>query len=184
MAKSISKISFSATLLRPDLVATADPWTFLTLPPQASAKLPSRGMCSVAGTLNGHPFHATLEPDGQGSHWLKVDAKLRTAAGLEIGNSIQLVIAPVAEEPEPPVPQDLEAALAGAPAALDLWVGLTRIARRDWIQWLESAKQSATRLRRIQSTISMLLAGKRRVCCFDRSGIFSKGLSAPRAKSS
>jgi hypothetical protein len=33
----------------------------------------------------------------------------------------------------------------------------------------------------VKNACSMLAAGKRRVCCFDRSGFYSKGLSAPKA---
>src|SRR5438309_2348026 len=68
-SKAPSKIRFSATLLRPKAIAKAVSWTFLTLPKEASAKLPSRSMMSVQGTFNGLGFQATLEPDGQGGHW-------------------------------------------------------------------------------------------------------------------
>jgi putative endonuclease len=37
------------------------------------------------------------------------------------------------------------------------------------------------RSRRIKNACSMLAAGKRRVCCFDRSGFYDKSLSAPEA---
>ena len=87
-----SKIRFSATLLRPVATAKAVAWTFLTLPKQASAKLPSRGMTSIEGAFNGLAFRATLEPDGQGGHWLKVDRKLREAAGAEAGDVVWLEI--------------------------------------------------------------------------------------------
>ena len=56
-------------------------WTFLTLPDAASAKLPSRGMTSIAGTINGHAFRATLEPDGKKSHWLKVTPEIARGRG-------------------------------------------------------------------------------------------------------
>src|SRR6202162_2873539 len=80
-SKAASRIRFSATLLRPKATAKAVWWTFLTLPIEASAKLPSRSMTSVEGTFNGLAFQATLEPDGQGGHWLKVDRKMRVEAG-------------------------------------------------------------------------------------------------------
>jgi hypothetical protein len=35
--------------------------------------------------------------------------------------------------------------------------------------------------RRIKNACSMLAAGKRRVCCFDRSGFYSKSMSAPKS---
>jgi hypothetical protein len=139
-----SKIRFSATLFRPAATARAVSWTFLTLPREASAKLPSRGQTTVEGVLNGLAFRATLEPDGQpltrdgpcasscdvvasrvkgqGGHWLKVDRKMREAArragrGAEFpgaGDVVTLQIAPVAEEPEPRVPADLRKARAAA----------------------------------------------------------------------
>jgi Bacteriocin-protection, YdeI or OmpD-Associated/Domain of unknown function (DUF1905) len=174
-------VRFKAKLLRPAENKKGDCWTFLILPKNASAKLPSRGMTAVEGTINGSHFQAMLEPDGQKSHWLKVDRKLREAAGADAGDVVTLEIAPAYEEPEPTVPADLKKALAGAPKARALWSDITPIARRDWIHWITSAKQSETRARRIKNACSMLAAGKRRVCCFDRSGVYSKSLSAPKA---
>src|ERR1700688_3159725 len=115
MTKTTSNIRFKARLLRPAEPTKGGSWTFLILPKDASAKLPTRGMTTVEGLINGHPFEATLEPDGQGGHWLKVDRKLREAAGAQAGDDVLLEIAPVAEEPEPKVPADLRKALAGAP---------------------------------------------------------------------
>ncbi len=176
-----TKIRCRAKLLRPAATAKAGSWTFLTLPKEASAKLPSRGMATVEGTINGFPFRATLEPDGQRSHWLRVNRKMREAAGADAGDVVMLEIAPAGEELEPKVPADLRKALAAAPKARALWSDITPVARRDWIQWITSAKQPETRTRRIKNTCSMLAAGKRRVCCFDRSGFYSKSLSAPKA---
>ena len=181
-ARSASTIRFRATLFRPAVTAKAVSWTFLTLPKEASAKLPSRGMASVEGTVNGLPFRATLEPDGQGGHWLKVDRKMLEAAGAAAGDVVTLEIAPVAEEPEPKVPADLRKALAAAPTkAREVWSDITPVARRDWIHWMVSAKQAETRGRRIRTACDLLAKGKRRPCCFDRSGMYAKSLSCPIA---
>ena len=182
MAQTVSKIRCKAKLMLPAERAKANSWTFLTLSKEASAKLPSRSMTAIEGTINGFPFQAVLEPDGQKSHWLKVDRKLSDAAGAEAGDVVALEITPAAEEPEPEVPADLRTALATAlPKARTVWEDITPIARRDWIHWMTSAKQAETRARRIKNACSMLAAGKRRACCFDRSGYFSKSLSAPKA---
>src|SRR5262245_60056167 len=149
MPNPASKIPFTAKPLRPAAVAKGDSWTFLTLPKDASAKLPSRGMTTVEGTLNGFAFRAALEPDGQKSHWLKVDRKLREAAGAEAGDVVTLEIAPEPLEPE--VPADLRKALAAAPKARALWADITVIARTDWIHWITSAKQPETRARRVKN---------------------------------
>ena len=187
-------IRFKAKLLRPAMEparpraaqrnSKGDSWTFLVLPKNASAKLPSRGMTAVEGTINGCPFQAVLEPDGQKSHWLRVDRKLGEATGADAGDVVTLEITPAAKDTEPEVPADLRKALASAaPQTRKLWSDITPNARRDWIHWITSAKQSETRMRRIKNACSMLAAGKRRVCCFDRSGFYSKSMSAPKAAS-
>jgi hypothetical protein len=180
-----TKIRFKAKLLRPAMESArprADSWTFLILPKNASAKLPSRGMTAIEGGINGVSFQAMLEPDGQKSHWLKVDRKLSESARAEAGDVVTLEIAPAAEEPEPEVPVDLRKALTtAAPQTRALWSDITPIARRDWIHWITSAKHPETRARRIKNACSMLAGGKRRVCCFDRSGFYDKSLSAPKA---
>jgi uncharacterized protein YdeI (YjbR/CyaY-like superfamily) len=70
------------------------------------------------------------------------------------------------KEPEAKVPADLCKALAAKPAILALWKDLTPIGRRDFIAWIDTAKQAETRKRRIQTACSMLEDGKRRPCCF------------------
>lgn len=69
-------------------------------------------------------------------------------------------------EPMTKEPADLRKALAEEPAAKDQWDALTPIARRDFISWIESAKQTETRKRRIERACSMLADGKRRPCCY------------------
>jgi hypothetical protein len=180
---SASSIHFRATLLRPKSMGRnkAGSWSFLTLPNEASARLPSRGMVSVEGTLNGYPFSVTVEPDGRGGHWLKVDRKSIDRAGAAAGDIVELAITPVAEEPEPSVPSDLRKALASAPQARKAWSDITPMARRDWIQWITSGKRAETRGLRIGKACDMLAKGKRRPCCFDRSGLYSNRLSCPVA---
>ena len=174
-------IRFQARLQRPATPANAA-WTFLVLPRQASARLPARGMVTVAGTLQDAPFRATLEPDARGSHWLKVGKALRERAGTAAGETVTLEIAPVGREPEPRVPADLREALAGSPAARATWGDITPLARRDWIAWITSGKKAETRVKRVAAACDMLASGKRRACCFDRSGRYSPGnMGAPEA---
>ena len=182
MTKTASKIRFRAKLLRPAATEKVGSWAFLTLPKNASAKLPSRGMTTVEGTLNGFPFRATLEPDGRGGHWLKIDQKMRETAGAQAGDCVTLEFAPVAVEPEPEVPDDLRKALTAAPPlASKTWLDITPLARRDWIHWITSGKRAETRTKRIDVAVSKLSAGDRRPCCFDRSGMYSKSLGCPVA---
>ncbi len=176
-------IRFTVELHRPSTPKGAA-WTFLVIPARASAQLPTRSMVTVAGTLEGQPLRATLRPDGRGGHWLRVGRALREKAGVAAGDTVALEIAPVEQEPEARVPPDLRAALAANPAAKATWSDITAVARRDWVCWITSGKKAETRVKRIATACDMLACGKRRACCFDRSGIYSKSLRAPEAAES
>ena len=166
LQESKSTIRFSAKLSRPKATEKIGTQTLLTVPKDASAKLPSRGLTMVEGTINGFPFRAALEPNGNGSHGLRVSKAMRDAAGAHAADTVTVEITRAGEEPETRVPMDLRKALAAAPPAQALWAAITPMARREWILWISSAKQPETRRRRIEKACAMLASGKRRVCCF------------------
>jgi len=159
---NMSTIRFEAKLFK------IGSWTLLRLPKSASAKLPSRGMTMVGGTINDFRFQAALEPDGKGSHWFKLDKTMSKAIRADAGDTVMLAIEPVKEWSEPNVPVDLKKALAVVPQAQILWMEITPMARWDWIRWIGSTKQPETRKRRIETALSKLKAGDRRPCCFNR----------------
>lgn len=64
------------------------------------------------------------------------------------------------------MPPDLKKILASDAAAKARWEALTPIGRRDFIAWIEDAKQPQTRQKRVDSVPSRLASGKRRPCCF------------------
>lgn len=164
----MSPITFSAKLqaLDPALKMGSD--KVLILPASVSLQLPSRGMTMVKGTIDNHPFQAALEPDGQGSHWFRPDPKILKAIGAEVGKTVNLAIESTKDWPEPSLPTDLHQALQADPQAQSLWLDITPMARWDWIRWVGAAKQEETRQKRTMRVCSMLKAGKRRPCCFDR----------------
>lgn len=172
---------FNTPLLNSAEADLDNPWAFIVLPKEVSEQLPRRGRTSIEGSINGHHFLTTLEPDGQLSHWFQVSSELQKAAGASSGDIVTLAIMPVAQEPEPLLPSDLQDALTADPNARKIWHDTTTIARVDWIHWITSAKQAKTRAKRISDACAMLAAGKKRVCCFDPSGFYSKAFCAPVA---
>jgi hypothetical protein len=161
-----STIRFSAQLFPPEASEKTGAWTFLTLPKSASAKLPSRGMTMVEGTIDAIPFRAALEPNGEGSHRLRVNKAMHDAARADTDDTVTVEITRTGEEPQVRVPMDLRKALAATPLAQAGWESITAMARRDWIFSISTAKQAETRRRRIEKACDMLACGKRRLCCF------------------
>lgn len=64
------------------------------------------------------------------------------------------------------VPTDLQKKLKSDNKALELWEDITPLARNEFICWVEDAKKSETRIRRINRTCEELKEGKRRPCCW------------------
>lgn len=153
---------------------TINSWTILRLPEEASAKLPSRGMTMVKGTINGIPFKAVLEPDGRyapgqkSSHWFRPDQKLLTKASIKAGDTVQVELEVTKEWIEPEVPKDLQKALKTSPKAEALWKEITPMARWDWIRWVRAVKTQETREKHLKVMLDKLNKGMRRPCCFNR----------------
>ena len=150
-------------------------WTILHLPTDASAKLPSRGMTMVSGTLNGVLFKTLLEPDGKygpgltPSHWFSPDKKLLRDAHAKVGDVVSIEMTPTKDWIEPDVPTDMMSALATDKNIFELWNDITPIARWDWIRWVRAVKSEETRKKHIVVMLSKLSKGMRRPCCFNRS---------------
>lgn len=64
------------------------------------------------------------------------------------------------------VPKDLADVLRAKPKVLELWNGLTPLARNEWICWVTAFKKVETRIDHIKRLQEDLLKGKRRPCCW------------------
>jgi len=161
-------INFEAKL------STINSWIILKLPEDASAKLPSRGMLMVSGTINGVPFKTLLEPDGRygagkkPSHWFRPDKKLLDDAQAGAGDTVQVSLEPTKDWIEPEVPEDLKKALSNSEKAAELWKDITPGSRWDWIRWIRAVKTPETRQKHIEVALDKLNKGMRRPCCFNR----------------
>ena len=64
------------------------------------------------------------------------------------------------------IPNDLYSALVTDESALERWQDLTPLARNEWICWVVTTKKQETRDNHIDRTITELLEGVRRPCCW------------------
>lgn len=141
----------------------------LKLPTMASHLLPSRGQVAVEADLNGHAFMTVLEPDGMKGHWISIDGHLQQTLELRDGDTVTFTLTPTKDWPEPALPEDFRTALRTAPDTEEPWDDITPMARWEWVRWVNATKNATTRERRIEASISKLLSGHRRPCCFDLS---------------
>jgi hypothetical protein len=174
----VSERTDTATIRFEASAVAIDESTILRLPEKASRLLPSRGQVAVRGSINGFDFRTVVEPDGMKGHWIKLDKRLRNAAGICAGDTVSVAIEVVSQWPEPDVPSDLGVALSDAPEEIrEMWQDITPMARWEWVRWVNATANPATRERRVEVTISKMQHGKRRPCCFDLSSCTDPALA-------
>lgn len=145
-------------------------WTILAVPKDKSLELGSRGQISVASKLNGYEFSTVLEPDGRWSHWIRITNEMLSAAGVVVGDTVEVELIKRKDWPEPIIPNDLQSALYKAPQkVMDKWKDITPMARWEWVRWMNATLNEETRAVRIEKTISKLDGKHRRPCCFNLS---------------
>ncbi len=64
------------------------------------------------------------------------------------------------------IPRDLQKILTTQQKLSTLWKTLTPLAQNEWICWIESAKKTETRERRLHILIENIQDGKKRPCCW------------------
>lgn len=139
----------------------------LRLPADSSAELPSRGQVAARATANGVDFTTVVEPDGMRGHWINVDDRLWEQLNVVVDEVVEVTLTPTKEWPETSIPDDFQSALGDDPDLAEVWVGLTPMARWEWVRWIQATKNPDTRARRVEVAISKLESGNRRPCCFD-----------------
>jgi hypothetical protein len=113
-----------------------------------------RGRIRVAGSIDGHPMHATLVPTRSGEHRLYVNGGMRAAAGVDVGDRVTFRLRPLRPD-EVDVPEDLAQALSRARlrARFD---ALAVSHRRELLRSIEDARSARNRALRIGRTLAHL----------------------------
>jgi hypothetical protein len=114
----------------------------------------------VAGTVNGTPFRTRLMVYG-GVTYVGFPRGVRDAAGVEVGDLLDIELDRDDAPREVAVPAVLATALDGAPAARAAFDALPFSHRREYATWVDGAKREETRLRRAARAVEMLTAGVR-----------------------
>mgnify|MGYP002783632026 FL=1 len=87
--------------------------------------------------------------------------RLQAAAVLAAQGKPMRAAAPRVPKADIAMPDDLAAALAGNPAAAAAFAAFPPGARREYLEWVTSAKQPATREKRIETTVAQAAEGKK-----------------------
>src|ERR1700691_3323542 len=111
----------------------------------------------VHGFIEGRPFKSTLVPGGKGCFRLHVHSRIWRKLKVDAGATVEVTLM-LEQAPRPVVvPHDLGAALAGEPRALATFNALTLPLRRQVVIYLECAKHTSTREKRVKLMVQRML---------------------------
>ncbi|MCZ8515702.1 YdeI/OmpD-associated family protein [Paenibacillus filicis] len=151
-------LQFEGVLHRPEGTGT---WTYVKVPFTVEEVFGSKAQVKVKGTVNGVPYRSSLMPAGDGTHYMVVKQALREDAGVTAGDSVRLTMEADTEARTVEIPDDLAAALDEHREAGERFDRLAYSHRKEYVDWIESAKKPETRSNRIAKSIAMLAEGKR-----------------------
>ena len=132
-------------------------WTYLAIPFDVQEVFGTRAHVLVAGTVNGFPFRNSLMPEGDGTHSMMVSKELQqgdvVAVSLELDLAERIVT----------LPEELALAFEANEQAASFFDRLTHSQKKEYVDWIQSAKQTSTKASRTAKSVEMLAAGRKRL---------------------
>jgi Domain of unknown function (DUF1905)/Bacteriocin-protection, YdeI or OmpD-Associated len=120
----------------------------------------TRARVPVRGTINGFPFRSSLMSMG-GCHGMAVNKTMRDGAGVEAGDTVNVVMERDESERIVEVPPLLKKELAKSKTAQANWQKLSFTNQKEIALSIREAKQEETRTRRLAKAMDILKTGKK-----------------------
>ncbi|MGO8673686.1 MAG: YdeI/OmpD-associated family protein [Capsulimonadaceae bacterium] len=151
------QVTFEGPILQSTDVPNSS--AFIDYPFSVETHFGTKGRVPVKATFDGVPYSGSLVKMGPGSHCILILKEIREQLGKGRGDIVSVTV----ELDETPrtveVPDDLASAISGDSSANALWEGLAYSHRKEYVAWVEGAKQLTTRNARIARTVEMLRNG-------------------------
>jgi Bacteriocin-protection, YdeI or OmpD-Associated/Domain of unknown function (DUF1905) len=135
-------------------------WTYLDVPFSVEKQFGSKARLSVAGTINGFQFQNSLMPNGDGTHSMMVGKALQAGAKAAAGDLVDVALDVDQSERVVTVPPELKSVLAKNKKAAVAFEQLSYSHRKEFADWIGSAKREETRVSRAEKAIGMVIAKK------------------------
>ena len=121
----------------------------------------SKAGVAVTGSTNGFAFRSSIFPVGDGRQFMMANKALQKGATVDLGDTVRVMLEKDSAPRTLEVPTDLEEALSRDEAARSRFTRMPYSRRKEYLDWIESAKREETRASRIERALPMLTEGKR-----------------------
>jgi hypothetical protein len=158
MATPSSKISFTAPIIQHDGMNAG----YVEFPFSVEEVFGTRGMVKVKALFDGKAeYRGIMSNMGTGCHILVLTQEVRGKLGKTFGDSVLVELEHDLEKREVVVPEEVQNVLTEYPEALAFFEKLSYTHRKEYINWITSAKREETRAKRMELFIEKLLEKKK-----------------------
>lgn len=150
--KPVKIYDFDAVLLKHPTVDSA----YVEFPYDVEAEFGVKGQVKVVALIDGYEYRGSLAKMGRPCHFIGVTQEVRKAIGKGPGDTVHVVIRQDTASRVVEVPEDLARLLDANPIAKSAFDKLSFTHKKEYVRWIEEAKRTETRERRLSETIRML----------------------------
>lgn len=131
------------------------------VPDDVVEKLGGGGRPRVTVTVDGFTYRSSIARMGD-RYMVGMSIERRDAAGVTVGDTYEIEVELDSAPREVELPDDLAAALDGAPAAKEFWQTLSYSKQQWHVLQVTGAKKPETRAKRVAASVAMLAEGRAR----------------------
>jgi len=148
---------FETTILKQDKIDAG----FIEFPFDVLQEFGKKGQVKVKAYFDGFEYRGSLVKMGHHCHIIGLNKKVREAIGKSHGDRVEVVIMEDLDERTVSIPDDLAKEFSANPDAANAFEKLSFSHRKEYVEWINSAKRPETRSTRIGRSIEMLIAGNK-----------------------
>jgi hypothetical protein len=158
MATPSSKISFTAPIIQHEGMNAG----YVEFPLSVEEVFGTRGMVKVKVLFDGkEEYRGIMSNMGTGCHILILTQEVRRKLGKTFGDAVLVELEHDLEKREVVIPEDIQHLLTEYPEAQAFFEMLSYTHRKEYINWITSAKKEETRAKRMVEFIEKLLQKKK-----------------------
>lgn len=126
---------------------------FVSIPSDVQKLFGTKGHIKVEAKFDAHPYRGILANMGTGCRVILVRKDIRKAIGKQVGDIVTVELKADTKERIVSMPADLVKELRRNKMANNFFRTLSYTNKKEFAVWIESAKKSETRLKRLSLTI-------------------------------
>ncbi len=152
----MKEYKFEAVIIKPEKVNSG----FVEFPFDVLKEFGKKGQVKVKAFFDGYEYRGSLVKMGHHCHIIGLNSKVREAIHKNPGDTVKVVVTEDIEERTVEAPEDLMVALSENENAKTAFENLSFTHKREYAEWILSAKKQETRESRINKCIELLVIKK------------------------